>query len=207
MFPFDKFFPTCIAYTPGHLSRRPTPRTQAQLNQINYLSTRSAAARRPLLDVGCGMTLLEEVRRRGAVGTGITISPEQAGLCRRRGLDVRLLDYRELAGRSIGPFDAVIANGAIEHFVQVSDAAAGEAEQIYARMFRLFHGMHPKSHPADINTDIRPAASGCCRARSPFSRLHYFPRRLTSHGPTRGSLPEKNLWTSHGGIHGTIRGS
>ncbi|MDI9446729.1 MAG: class I SAM-dependent methyltransferase [Planctomycetota bacterium] len=148
---FDKFFPTCglLDYTEGIYHGDPnTPYAQAQLNQINYLldEVRCRQGVR-ILDVGCGNgTLLEEVRRRGAVGTGITISPEQAGLCRRRGLDVRLLDYRELAGRSIGPFDAVIANGAIEHFVQVSDAAAGEAEQIYARMFRLFHGViDPKS--------------------------------------------------------------
>lgn len=148
---FDKFFPTCglLDYTEGIYHDDPsTPYEQAQQNQINYLLDEVRCRRGVrILEVGCGNgTLLEEVRRRGAVGTGITISPEQANLCRRRGLDVRLLDYRELEGQSIGRFDAVIANGAIEHFVQVSDAAAGKAEEIYARMFRILHGaIDPKS--------------------------------------------------------------
>ena len=60
----------------------------------------------------------------GAIG--ITISPEQVGLCRARGLDARLLDYRELGGELDGQFDAVIANGPIEHFVAPEEAAQAQ---------------------------------------------------------------------------------
>jgi cyclopropane fatty-acyl-phospholipid synthase-like methyltransferase len=93
-----------------------------------------------ILEIGCGNgTLLEAVRERRAKGVGITISPEQAAICRRRDLDVRLLNYVDLDENWTHQFDAVIANGPIEHFVQPADAAAGRTDAIYRHFFETCH--------------------------------------------------------------------
>jgi cyclopropane fatty-acyl-phospholipid synthase-like methyltransferase len=95
-----------------------------------------------LLDIGCGYgRILEHASRRGAAAIGITISPPQVADCRARGLDVRELNYRNIfaGGRAEwqGAFDAVVANGSLEHFVQVADAAAGRADELYEQMFAI----------------------------------------------------------------------
>jgi cyclopropane fatty-acyl-phospholipid synthase-like methyltransferase len=101
-----------------------------------------------VLDVGCGAgTLLEMVRQRGGSGIGITISPEQQRWCRSRGLDVRLINYVELGREFDGKFDAVVANGSIEHFVQPADALAGQAEVMYTRLFRILHRVLDPTSP------------------------------------------------------------
>jgi cyclopropane fatty-acyl-phospholipid synthase-like methyltransferase len=139
---FDRFFPACglLDYTEGMYHGDPrTPYETAQHNQINYvLDEVQCGAGARVLEIGCGNgTLLDEVKRRGATGIGITISPEQVALCRRRGLDVRLLNYVDLNEAWAGQFDAVVANGPVEHFVQPRDAAAGQADAIYRRFFEI----------------------------------------------------------------------
>lgn len=158
---FDKFFPTCgmLDYTEGIYHGDATVAyEQAQLNQIRYvLDEVHCAAGTRVLDVGCGNgTLLDEVRMRGAAGVGITVSPEQVALCRKRGLDARLLDYKDIGRELTHQFDAVVANGPIEHFVLPSDAAKGNADPIYRHMFETFHRMIDPSSPVRrlINTTI-----------------------------------------------------
>jgi cyclopropane-fatty-acyl-phospholipid synthase len=137
---FDKFFPICglLDYTEGIYHDDPsTPYEVAQRNQIAYLldEVKCGSGVR-ILDVGCGNgTLLEAVRERGATGTGITISPEQVDLCRKRGLDVHLLNYKDLGEQWNGRFDAVIANGPMEHFVQPEEALQNKSDEIYAHFF------------------------------------------------------------------------
>jgi len=140
----DKFFPSCglLDFSEGIYHDDPrTSYEQAQQNQISYLLDEvkcTGGAR--ILDLGCGNgTLLEEVRRRGGVGVGITISPEQVGFCKKRGLDARLLDYREMGEEWDGYFDAVVANGSIEHFVSPRQAAAHKADEAYIHLFRTLH--------------------------------------------------------------------
>jgi cyclopropane fatty-acyl-phospholipid synthase-like methyltransferase len=158
---FDKFFPTCgmLDYTEGmYFGDRKVPYETAQLNQINYvLDEVGCIEGQRILEVGCGNgNLLEVIRRRGAHGVGITISPEQTALCRARGLDVRTLDYKLLDEDYFEKFDAVVANGPIEHFVQARDAARGLTDDIYRRMFDLFHrAIDPNSsNRRYINTTI-----------------------------------------------------
>jgi cyclopropane fatty-acyl-phospholipid synthase-like methyltransferase len=139
---FDRFFPACglLDYTEGMYHGGPgTPYEIAQQNQINYvLDEVQCVAGTRVLEIGCGNgTLLDEVKRRGATGVGITISPEQVALCQRRGLDVRLLNYIDLGSEWNGRFDAVVANGPVEHFVQPRDAAAGQSDAIYRRFFEI----------------------------------------------------------------------
>jgi len=93
-----------------------------------------------ILDIGCGYgRLLEAIRRRHGNGVGITISPEQVKACRRRGLDVRLLDYKDIGRAWNGRFDAAVANGSIEHFAQPPDAAASNDDRIYRHLFQTVH--------------------------------------------------------------------
>ena len=54
------------------------------------------------------------------------------------------LNYRNIFRRAIrriladtAAFDAIIANGSLEHFVQATDAAAGRADAIYEEMFAI----------------------------------------------------------------------
>lgn len=158
---FDKFFPTAgmLDYTEGIYHGDPTVSfEQAQQNQIEYVLDEVACGPGVrLLEIGCGNgRLLESAVRRGAAAVGITISPEQVTLCRRRGLDARLLDYRLLDDDWLERFDAVVANGPIEHFVQARDAARGRTDEIYRRMFELFHRVIDPTSPIRrlINTTI-----------------------------------------------------
>ena len=140
----DKFFPTCgmLDYSEGIYHDDPnTPYEQAQQNQIGYLLDEVQCAQGVrILDLGCGNgTLLEEIRRRVGIGVGVTISPEQVDLCRNRGLDARLLDYRDMGEEWNGYFDAVIANGPIEHFVAPQQAVEHKADDVYIHLFRTLH--------------------------------------------------------------------
>jgi cyclopropane-fatty-acyl-phospholipid synthase len=129
-------------YTEGYYGGDPTvPYEQAQARQIEYLLDQvGCQAGSRILDVGCGNgRLLEAVRRRGARGTGVTISPQQVRYCRERGLDVQLLNYRNLGDEFTAQFDAVIANGSLEHFVQAGDAVAGNGDAIYREFFCICH--------------------------------------------------------------------
>jgi cyclopropane-fatty-acyl-phospholipid synthase len=140
----DKFFPPCGLpdYTEGIYHGDPkTPFLEAQRNQLQYLLDEVRCGRGTrVLDVGCGNgRLLEEIRGRGAIGVGVTVSPEQVRLCRRRGLDARLLDYKDLGPEWSGRFDAVVANGPVEHFVQPAEAVAGRADAIYSQFFQICH--------------------------------------------------------------------
>jgi cyclopropane-fatty-acyl-phospholipid synthase len=115
----------------------------AQHRQAEYLLDQvNCRAGSRLLDIGCGYgRILEQAAERGAVAIGITISPPQVADCRARGLDVRELNYRNIFRRGDdsweGAFDAVVANGSLEHFVQQEDAADGSADAIYEELFAI----------------------------------------------------------------------
>jgi cyclopropane-fatty-acyl-phospholipid synthase len=148
----EKFFRNCglFDYTEGMYYGDPNvPYEQAQRNQLNYLLDEVGCRRGVrVLEIGCGAgTLLETVRERGGIGVGITISPDQQRWCRSRGLDVRLVNYVELGAEFEGQFDAVVANGSIEHFVQPSDAIAGHSDAIYSRLFQIMHRMLDPNSP------------------------------------------------------------
>jgi len=158
---FSKFFPQCglLDYTEGLYDNDPTlPFDEAQKRQIRYvLDEVKCAAGTRILEVGCGNgTLLEEIRARGAQGIGITISPEQVAFCRGKGLDARLLNYRDIGREWNGQFDAVVANGPIEHFVQPRDAVEHKADSIYRQMFDICRGVIDPRSPLKrfINTTI-----------------------------------------------------
>ncbi len=119
---------------------RTRPYVDAQARQAEWLLDQvgcSSGSR--ILDVGCGNgRILAAAKKRGADALGITISKQQVARNSRRGLTAYLMDYRELPHEWDGSFDGIIANGSIEHFVQVEDAMKGAQDEIYQEMFRIF---------------------------------------------------------------------
>jgi cyclopropane fatty-acyl-phospholipid synthase-like methyltransferase len=128
----------------------------AQQRQAEYLLDQALCEwRTRLLDIGCGYgRILEQATRRGAAAVGITISAPQVARCRARGLNVCELNYRDIFNLTrtnppLAPpykggefcwehaFDAIIANGSLEHFVQAADAAADQADALYEEMFAI----------------------------------------------------------------------
>jgi cyclopropane-fatty-acyl-phospholipid synthase len=141
---FDSIFPECGLFdlTEGiYNNDSTTSYEQAQKNQINWiLDEVNCRKGSRILDVGCGYgTLLAVAQERGAEAIGITVSPPQVQHCRHRGLDACLLDYREIDDAWVGYFDAVVANGSIEHFVQPLDVLEGLADTVYQELFRTCH--------------------------------------------------------------------
>jgi cyclopropane-fatty-acyl-phospholipid synthase len=163
-------------YTEGIYNNDPsTSYEEAQKNQINYLLDEVKCTKGTrVLDIGCGHgTLLEEVRNRGGIGVGITISPGQVKHCTEQGLDVRLLNYKDIGEEWNGQFDAVIANGSMEHFASLQEAIQGKSDEVYKEFFKICHRM------IDPNSDSKRMATTVIHAtrkvdprkllKSPFS--------------------------------------
>jgi len=99
---------------------------------------------RRVLDLGCGWgPLLAFARSKGAAGLGVTLSSAQVTACRRHGLDVHLLDARQVTRDSFGPFDAVASLGAFEHFCSPEEHRAGRQEEIYRGLFARIASLLP----------------------------------------------------------------
>jgi cyclopropane-fatty-acyl-phospholipid synthase len=141
---FDRAFPACgfRDMTEGmYEGEADRPYEAAQARQAEVLLDRAGVeARSRLLDIGCGYgRILRAAETRGALGWGITVSHEQERGCRREGLNVHLRDYKSLGAEWDGRFDAVIANGSLEHFAQPADAVAGLDDDIYRHLFATVH--------------------------------------------------------------------
>jgi cyclopropane-fatty-acyl-phospholipid synthase len=110
---------------------------EAQRRKHEYVAERvGIGPARRLLDLGCGWgPLLNFVRERGGEGVGVTLSSAQARSCRRHGLDVHLMDVREVDRDTFGCFDAVASLGAFEHFCSPEEYRAGRQEEVYRDVF------------------------------------------------------------------------
>lgn len=129
----------------------------AQQNQIDWLLDQvGCTPGMRILEIGCGNgDLLAAAWERGAEPVGISNSPRQVNRCRGRGLDVELLDYRALPRDWDGRFDAIVATGSIEHFVQPQNVLAGQDDAIYRNMFDIFARLlDPNAESALVATSV-----------------------------------------------------
>ena len=119
---------------------------QAQRRKHEYVAEQiGIVPGRRVLDLGCGWgPLLDFIRRREAVGVGVTLSSAQAAACRRHGLDVHLHDALQITPDSFGGFDAVASLGAFEHFCSPEEYEAGRQEDIYRGLFARVAGVLPE---------------------------------------------------------------
>ncbi len=178
------------------------PYEAAQARQADVLLDRAnVGPETRLLDVGCGYgRILKAAQTRGAEACGITVSPEQVRRGVRAGLDVRLQDYKCLGPEWDGHFDAVIANGSLEHFAQPADAAAGRDDAIYRHLFATVRRLLDPARTAArfVTTAIhfrdRPDPRDLMRPPSDFPRgsaNFHWARLARSYGgwyPVRGQL-------------------
>lgn len=137
---YDAFFPALgfTDLTDGMYEGDPERSyVAAQARQAEVLLDRAGVGPGDrVLDIGCGYgRLLRAAEKRGAKAWGITVSHQQVRRGARAGLNVRLADYKHLGPEWDGQFDAVIANGSLEHFVQPADAVAGRDDEIYRHLF------------------------------------------------------------------------
>jgi cyclopropane-fatty-acyl-phospholipid synthase len=118
---------------------------QAQHRKHDYVAAQiGIGPGRRVLDLGCGWgPLLDYARRHGGAGVGVTLSSAQLAACRRHGLDVHLLDARQVTRERIGAFDAVASLGAFEHFCSPEDYEAGRQEEIYRDLFARVASLLP----------------------------------------------------------------
>lgn len=94
-----------------------------------------------ILEIGCGYgRILQQAQQRGIAAVGLTLSSLQASDCQRRGLSAMVLDYRDIpkmGQRWIGHVHGIIANGSLEHFVQLNDALTNRNDLVYEELFRI----------------------------------------------------------------------
>ena len=152
------------------------PYEAAQARKAELLLDRAlCGAGSRLLDIGCGYgRILKAAAGRGASATGITVCPKQARRGAREGLDVRLQNYKTLGPEWDGQFDAVIANGSLEHFAQPADAVSGRDSEIYRELFATVHRLLGNSGPGRfvttaIHVPSRPDPNDWLRPPSDFS--------------------------------------
>lgn len=143
-------------YTDGIYNNNPlTDYNKAQKNQHEYLLKELGVWKGfKLLDVGCGLgTLLQTAKEKGVDCTGITISPDQVKICKKKGLNVFLYNYKSLSKSWFGKFDGIIANGSLEHFCQPEEAINGKQDEVYKNMFEIFAKLlNPKSKCKKVAT-------------------------------------------------------
>jgi cyclopropane-fatty-acyl-phospholipid synthase len=120
---FKLFLDSSMTYSCALFSRGATTLEDAQLAKRELVCTKLGLREgERLLDVGCGWGsfVLHAATRHGVSAVGITLSPNQAELARRRvakaGLEdrveIRLADYRDLAGER---YNAIASIGMVEH--------------------------------------------------------------------------------------------
>jgi cyclopropane-fatty-acyl-phospholipid synthase len=133
-----------------------------------------------ILDVGCGWGsfVIHAAREHGVQAVGLTLSPAQAELARRRvaeaGLEdrveIRLGDYRDLRGGAAGErFDAIASIGMVEH---VGSSQIDEYAGVLARL------LEPGGRL--LNHGIARLRHGDAEA-GPFSERYVFPDAAPLH--------------------------
>ncbi len=175
---FKLFLDSSMTYSCAVFSRGASTLEEAQLQKRELVCTKLALREgERLLDVGCGWGsfVLHAAARHGVCAVGITLSPNQAELARRRvaeaGLEDRveilLCDYRDLDGSE--RFDAIASIGMVEH------VGAGKIDTYAAQLASL---LGPGGRL--LNHGIARLRHGDPEA-GPFSERYVFPDAAPLH--------------------------
>ncbi len=119
---------------------------QAQKDKHDYI-LRGISFKRGdrILDIGCGWgPIVKTVQDRGGKGVGLTLSGAQAQWCTKKGLDVRLQDYKTTDVKEIDTFDGVVSIGAFEHFCSKKEYENGKQDEVYAEFFKFCSDVLPR---------------------------------------------------------------
>jgi cyclopropane-fatty-acyl-phospholipid synthase len=174
---FALFLDESMTYSCAIFSRGATTLEEAQDVKRELVCTKLALREgERVLDVGCGWGAfaIHAAQRHGVHVTGITLSPPQAELARRRAeaagvgdrVEVRVMDWRALEEE---PFDAIASIGMVEH--------VGSA-QIDAYAQRLASLLRPGGRL--LNHGIARLRHGEPEA-GPFSERYVFPDAAPLH--------------------------
>jgi cyclopropane-fatty-acyl-phospholipid synthase len=120
---FALFLDESMTYSCALFSRGASTLEEAQAAKLELVCTKLALKEgERILDVGCGWGsfVLHAAANHGVSAVGITLSPSQAELARRRvaeagmedRVEVRIADYRDLRGER---YDAIASIGMVEH--------------------------------------------------------------------------------------------
>jgi cyclopropane-fatty-acyl-phospholipid synthase len=174
---FALFLGESLTYSCAVFSRGAKTLEEAQETKLELVCTKlGLQPGERVLDVGCGWGSfpIHAARHHGVQVTGITLSPPQAELARRRvaeaGLadqvEIRVADYRELADE---PFDAIASIGMVEH------VGANQIDHYAHQLARM------------LRPDGRLLNHGIARVRygdpeaGPFSERYVFPDAAPLH--------------------------
>jgi cyclopropane-fatty-acyl-phospholipid synthase len=174
---FALFLDASMTYSCALFSRGAKTLEEAQEQKLELVCTKlGLETDQRMLDVGCGWGSLpiHAARHHGVKVTGITLSPPQAELARRRvadagledSVEIRVADYRELADE---PFDAIASIGMVEHV---------GANQIDAYSRQLARMLRPGG--VLLNHGIARVRHGEPEA-GPFSERYVFPDAAPLH--------------------------
>jgi cyclopropane-fatty-acyl-phospholipid synthase len=174
---FALFLGESLTYSCAVFSRGAKTLDEAQETKLELVCSKlGLQPGERVLDVGCGWGSfpIHAARQHGVQVTGITLSPPQAELARRRvaeaGLadqvEIRVADYRELADE---PFDAIASIGMVEHV---------GASQIDRYAHQLARMLRPGGRL--LNHGIARIRHGDPEA-GPFSERYVFPDAAPLH--------------------------
>jgi cyclopropane-fatty-acyl-phospholipid synthase len=191
---FRLFLDESMTYSCAVYSRGASTLEEAQRTKLELVCTKLGLERgQRLLDVGCGWgsLVIHAAREHGVSAVGVTLSPSQAELARRRvaeaglaeRIEIRVADYRELSGE---PFDAIASIGMVEH--------VGSSQiDVYAQ--RLAALLRPGGQL--LNHGIARLRHGDPEA-GPFSERYVFPDAAPLHlSRIETALERAGLVTEH----------
>lgn len=97
-----------------------------------------------VLDLGCGWGgFMDYANQKGAQTYGVALAKGQVDACVKNGLNVKLMDLKDITPETFGKFNAITAIGSPEHLSSVEEYKAGKQEEIYRNYFKRAASLLP----------------------------------------------------------------